>query len=81
MALQLLVSRYVPCIYRLAVAMVAVFGTMAADVLHIGLRIPYLVSTAIFALALTVIFLTWYTTEKTLSAGLRRAAWVADRLL
>jgi uncharacterized membrane-anchored protein len=80
MALQLLVSRYVPWIYRLAVAMVAVFGTMAADVLHIGLGIPYLVSTAFFALALTVIFLTWYTTEKTLSAGSRRAAWVADRL-
>jgi uncharacterized membrane-anchored protein len=40
MALQLLVRRYVPWIYWLAVAMVAVFGTMAADVLHIGLGIP-----------------------------------------
>src|SRR5579864_8918556 len=47
--------------------MVAVFGTMAADVLHVGLGIPYLVSTALFTVALGVIFLTWYLTEKTLS--------------
>ena len=67
MALQLLVRRYVPWIYWLAVAMVAVFGTMAADVLHIGLGIPYVVSTAFFALSLAVIFAAWYTTEKTLS--------------
>ena len=67
MALQLLVRRYVPWIYWLAVAMVAVFGTMAADVLHIGLGIPYVVSTTFFALALAVIFAAWYATEKTLS--------------
>jgi uncharacterized membrane-anchored protein len=67
MALQLLVRRYVPWIYWLAVAMVAVFGTMAADVLHIGLGIPYVVSTTFFAIALAVIFVAWYLTEKTLS--------------
>src|SRR6266700_6985569 len=43
--LQLLVRRYVPWIYWLAVVMVAIFGTMAADVAHIVLHIPYLVST------------------------------------
>jgi uncharacterized membrane-anchored protein len=47
--------------------MVAVFGTMAADVLHIGLGIPYLVSSVVFAVALTVIFSVWYASEKTLS--------------
>ena len=67
MTLQLLVRRYVPWNYWLAVAMVAVFGTMAADVIHIGLGVPYVVSTAFFALALAVVFLTWYTFEKTLS--------------
>jgi uncharacterized membrane-anchored protein len=36
-------------------------------VIHIGLGIPYVVSTAFFALALAVVFLTWYTFEKTLS--------------
>src|SRR5260221_8467192 len=40
--LQLSVRRYVAWIYWLAVVMVAVFGTMAADVTHIVLGIPYL---------------------------------------
>ena len=45
LALQFATPRYRPWIYWLAVDMVAVFGTMAADVLHIQLGIPYLVST------------------------------------
>jgi uncharacterized membrane-anchored protein len=67
MALQFLARRYVPSIYWLAVVMVAIFGTMAADVLHIELGVPYLMSTTFFALALGVIFVAWYATEKTLS--------------
>jgi uncharacterized membrane-anchored protein len=65
--LQFLAHRYVIWIYWLAVSMVAVFGTMAADALHIGLGIPYLVSSIVFAVALAVIFATWYRTERTLS--------------
>lgn len=65
--IQFLARRYVPWIYWLAVVMVAIFGTMAADVLHIGLGIPYLVSTALFSAALVLIFVTWNITEKTLS--------------
>jgi uncharacterized membrane-anchored protein len=67
MTLQLLVRRYVPWIYWLAIAMVAVFGTMGADVVHIGLGIPYAVSTGFFAIALAVVFAAWYACEKTLS--------------
>ena len=67
LVLQFSVRRYVAWIYWLAVVMVAVFGTMAADVLHVGLGIPYLVSTALFLVALAVIFVTWYMSEKTLS--------------
>ena len=67
MALQFLARRYVPSIYWLAVVMVAIFGTMAADVLHIELGVPYLMSTTFFALALAVIFVAWYACEKTLS--------------
>lgn len=67
LVLQFSVCRYVAWIYWLAVVMVAVFGTMAADVLHVGLGIPYLVSTALFLVALAVIFVTWYMSEKTLS--------------
>jgi uncharacterized membrane-anchored protein len=67
LVLQFFVRRYVAWIYWLAAVMVAIFGTMAADVLHIGLGIPYLVSTAFFTVALAVIFVVWYMSEKTLS--------------
>jgi uncharacterized membrane-anchored protein len=67
MALQLLVRRYLAPVYWLAVAMVAIFGTMGADVVHIGLGIPYLVSTVFFAVCLAVIFAAWYAFERTLS--------------
>ena len=65
--LQFAVRRYVAWVYWLAVAMVAIFGTMVADVLHVVLGIPYLVSTTFFAVALTLVFLSWYASEKTLS--------------
>ena len=67
LVLQLLARRYVAWIYWLAVVMVAVFGTMAADVTHVVLGIPYLVSTVFFAVVLAVIFVVWYASEKTLS--------------
>jgi uncharacterized membrane-anchored protein len=64
---QFSMRRYVAWSYWFAVAMVGVFGTMAADVLHIGLHIPYVVSTTFYAVVLTVIFVTWHRSEKTLS--------------
>ncbi len=67
LVLQFSVRRYIPWIYWLAVVMVSVFGTMAADVLHIVIGIPYLVSTAFFAIVLLAVFVTWYRVEKTLS--------------
>ncbi len=65
--LQFSSDRYVPWRYWLAVAMVGVFGTMAADVLHVGLGVPYIASTIFYALLLAVIFRTWYLSEGTLS--------------
>jgi uncharacterized membrane-anchored protein len=67
MAIQLRTDHYVPWAYWLAVAMVAVFGTMAADVLHVEFGVPYVVSTVLFAIALIVVFATWYRSEGTLS--------------
>jgi uncharacterized membrane-anchored protein len=64
---QLYVRRYNPWIYWLAVSMVAVFGTMAAGILHVYLGVPYPISASIYALSLTVIFALWYLIEKTLS--------------
>ncbi len=52
--------------YWSAVAMVAVFGTMCADVMHIVLGLPYLVSAAFYALCLAVTFAAWHRTEGTL---------------
>ena len=65
--LQFWVRKYIPWIYWMAVTMVAIFGTMVADVVHIALGVPYLVSTIAFALALSIIFTIWYKTEHTLS--------------
>jgi uncharacterized membrane-anchored protein len=67
MALQLRTERYVPWVYWLAVAMVAVFGTMAADVVHIEFGVPYVVSSVVFAILLVAVFWNWSRTEHTLS--------------
>jgi uncharacterized membrane-anchored protein len=67
MALQFKVRRYIPWVYWLAVTMVAVFGTMAADVAHVALGIPYIVSAAVFAVTLVAMFMLWYNVERTLS--------------
>jgi uncharacterized membrane-anchored protein len=67
MVLQLRTDRYVPWVYWLAVAMVAVFGTMAADVVHIEFRVPYLVSSLLFAVLLAAVFWSWSHVEGTLS--------------
>jgi uncharacterized membrane-anchored protein len=53
--------------YWLVVVMVAVFGTTAADALHVVLGIPYVISTSFYAVVLTVIFVWWYRSERTLS--------------
>jgi uncharacterized membrane-anchored protein len=65
--LQFATRRYRTWVYWLAVAMVGVFGTMAADVLHVGLGVPYIASTAFYLCTLAVIFGVWYATERTLS--------------
>lgn len=67
MVLQFRVKKYVAWTYWLAVTMVAIFGTMAADVVHIGLGIPYVVSTIFFFVSLLIVFFIWQQTEKTLS--------------
>jgi len=66
-ALQFATRRYRTWVYWLAVAMVGVFGTMAADVLHVGLGVPYVASTAFYLVVLAVIFGVWYATERSLS--------------
>ncbi|MGW3041096.1 COG4705 family protein [Kitasatospora sp. NPDC001159] len=68
--------RYVPAVYWAAVIMVSVFGTMAADVAHVALGVPYVASAVGFAAALALVFALWRRTEGTLAvetvAGGRR---------
>lgn len=67
LALQFSRRRYVAWAYWLAVVGVGVFGTMAADVLHVGFHVPYLVSSTLYAVILAAVFVVWQRTEKTLS--------------
>ncbi len=60
-------ARYQTLPYWFAVVMVSVFGTMCADVTHVGLGVPYVVSTSVFAVVLAAIFVTWHRVERTLS--------------
>ena len=64
--LQFRIRRYVAWTYWLAVSMVAIVGTMAADVVHAA-GVPYLWSTLLLAAALAAIFWTWHRSEGTLS--------------
>src|SRR3982074_2912058 len=65
--LQLRMQRYVPWIYWLTVVLVSVVGTQITDALTDGLGISLYVSTAVFGIALAIIFAWWYRSEKTLS--------------
>ncbi len=65
--LQFSVRRYMTWVYWLAVTGVSVFGTMAADGLHIKLHIPYTVTAPLFMVIVAAVFVVWYFTEKTLS--------------
>jgi uncharacterized membrane-anchored protein len=67
LVVQFSVKRYAPWSYWLVVTMVAVFGTTAADALHVVLGIPYTISTAFYAIVLTVVLVAWYRCERTLS--------------
>jgi uncharacterized membrane-anchored protein len=67
MVWQLRTDRYVTGVYWFAVAMIAVFGTMAADGLHVVLGIPYVVSTIFYAVVVAAILGLWYRSEGTLS--------------
>jgi uncharacterized membrane-anchored protein len=67
LVIQLGRRRYTPWAYWLTVAMVGVFGTMAADVVHVAFGVPYPLSTLFYGLVLAAVFVLWRRTEGTLS--------------
>jgi uncharacterized membrane-anchored protein len=64
---QFSVGRYMAWSYWFAVVMVAISGTLAADAVHVGLGVPYIVSTVFYGLVLAAVFVAWHRTEGTLS--------------
>src|SRR3954469_9112780 len=66
LGIQFSMRRYVPWAYWLTVVMVGIFGTMAADVLHVAFRVPYAASAVLYGVTVTAGFGTWHRVEGTL---------------
>jgi uncharacterized membrane-anchored protein len=67
MWLQLRERTYRAPVYWFTVMMVAVFGTMVADGVHVGAGLPYTVTTPLYAVAVAAVFWAWQRSEGTLS--------------
>ena len=67
LAWQFTRPRYQTLPYWSAVVMVSVFGTMCADVAHVGLGIAYGVSTTVLGVILATTFVLWRRVESSLS--------------
>src|SRR5205823_11161612 len=57
--LQLRSRRYHAPTYWLSVSMVAVFGTVAADALHHGLHLTYIMTSSMYAAIVALLFILW----------------------
>ncbi len=64
--LQLRSDRYRAPVYWFCVSMIAVFGTMLADVLHVVSGLPLWATSSLYALAVAVMFVWWWRSEGTL---------------
>ncbi|MDJ0383523.1 hypothetical protein [Streptomyces sp. G-G2] len=64
---QFRTATYRPSVYWLVVVLVSVVGTLISDNLTDNLGVPLEVTTAVFAGALALVFLTWARIERTLS--------------
>src|SRR6195952_5216038 len=67
LALQMRSGAYVPGLYWATVTLVSVFGTLVTDNLTDNLGVPLQLSSAVFGVALAVVFVAWYRSEGTLS--------------
>ncbi len=67
LAVQFRTRQYVPRTYWLAVVLLSVVGTLITDNLTDKFGVSLKLSTALFAIALAVVFLVWHVKERTLS--------------
>jgi len=65
--LQLSTRRYVAAAYWFLALAIAIFGTGAADFMHLIIGIPYGGTSAFWAVVLALVFWLWYRSERTLS--------------
>lgn len=65
--LQLRTRRHTPWTYWLTVVLVSIVGTQVTDLLTDALGVPLTISTPLFAVALSTVFLVWYRREHQLS--------------
>ena len=63
---QLRARAYSPPVYWSCVAMIAVFGTIVADVLHVATGLSYVVTSAFCAAVVAALFLAWWRSEGTI---------------
>jgi len=61
--IQMASKSFVAWYYWAAVAMVSVFGTLAADAVHVLLQVPYWASSIVFLLLLVALFAYWRVVE------------------
>ena len=64
---QFMLRKYVPAIYWLAVVLLSVVGTLITDNLTDNFGVSLVTTTIAFTFALSVVFLLWNMSEKTLS--------------
>lgn len=64
---QLLLRRYVPAVFWLAVVLLSVVGTLITDNLSDNFGVSLVTSTAVFSVTLAAVFALWHWSEGTLS--------------
>ncbi len=64
---QFRARRYVPAIYWLGIVLISVVGTQITDNLTDNVGVSLVITTVVFAIALTFAFAVWYASERTLS--------------
>jgi uncharacterized membrane-anchored protein len=64
---QFRLPRYVPLVYWLAVVLLSIVGTLITDNLTDKYNVALSTTTTVFAITLSVVFIAWYLSERTLS--------------
>ncbi|MDB5069861.1 MAG: hypothetical protein JWM87_972 [Candidatus Eremiobacteraeota bacterium] len=67
LAVQLTRKRYIPAVYWTVVVLVSVVGTLISDTLVDKLGLGLQTTSIAFSIALAIVFVLWYISEKTLS--------------